>query len=87
MMDDSVLTIIKLYSHMRKRQKLFQQIFMKKKATCKTQNFYVLLAFLLITLALFIALSIFCYLIRYQSKQEHLLLFHVTNNELKETMY
>ena len=87
MMDDSVLTIIKLYSHMRKRQKLFQQIFMKKKAICKTQNFYVLLAFLLITLALFIALSIYCYLIRYQAKQEHLLLFHVTNNELKETMY
>ena len=30
--------------------------FNEKKATCKTQNFYILLAFLLITIALSIAL-------------------------------
>ena len=37
----------------------------ENKANCKTQNFYILLAFLLITIALLIALSIYCYLIKY----------------------
>ena len=41
--------------------------FNEKKATCKTQNFYILLAFLLITIALLIAVSIYCYLIKYQT--------------------
>ena len=40
----------------------------KKKVTCKMQIFYILLAFLLITIALLIAVSIFCYLIKYQAK-------------------
>ena len=34
----------------------------------KTQTFYILLAFLLITIALSIAVSIYCYLIRYRGK-------------------
>ena len=38
--------------------------FNEKKATCRTQNFYILLAFLLITIALLIAASIYCYLIK-----------------------
>ena len=59
----------------------------EKKAACKTQNFYILLAFLSITIALLIAVSIYCYLVRYRAKQKHLLPFHVTNNELKEIMY
>ena len=37
----------------------------EKKATCKTQNFYILLAFLLITIALLMAVSIYGYLIKY----------------------
>ena len=37
----------------------------ENKANCKTQNFYILLAVLLITIALLIALSIYCYLIKY----------------------
>ena len=53
--------------------------FNEKKATCKTQNFYILFAFLLITIALLIAASIYCYLIKYQAKQ--LLPFHFTNNK------
>ena len=48
----------------------------KKKVTCKMQSFYILLAFLLITIALLIAVSIYCYLIKYQRK--HLLPFHNT---------
>ena len=39
--------------------------FNEKKAICKTQNFYILLGLLLITIALLIAVSIYCYLIKY----------------------
>ena len=56
----------------------------EKKATCKTQN---LLASLLITIALSIAVSINCYLIKYQAEQKHLLPFINTNNELKQVLY
>ena len=59
----------------------------KEEVTCKTQNLYILLAFLLITIALLVAVSIYCYLIIYQAKQKFLLPFHVTNNKLKEVMY
>ena len=51
--------------------------FNENKATCKAQNFYILLAFLLITIALLIVVSIFCYLIKYQTKQKQLLPFHL----------
>ena len=61
--------------------------FNEKKATCKTQNDYILLAFLLITIAFSIAVSIYCYMIKYRAKQKHLLPCHFRNNELKEIMY
>ena len=57
------------------------------KAAWKTQSIYVLLVFLLIIMPLMIALSIYCYLIKYQSIQKHLLPFHVANNELKKIKY
>ena len=38
-------------------------------------NFYILLAVLLITTVLLIAVTIYCYLIKYQAKQKHLLQF------------
>ena len=66
------LCVMKLYSHTRKKQILM------KKAACKTQNFCILLALLLITIALLIALSIYCYRIKYQAKQKNLLPFHDT---------
>ena len=59
--------------------------FNEKKATCKTQNFYILLAFLLITLALSIAVSIYCNLIEDQAKQ--LLPVHCASNELREVLH
>ena len=40
----------------------------EKTAICKTQNFYILLAFWLITGALLIVVSIYCYLRKYQRK-------------------
>ena len=43
--------------------------FNEKKVTCKKQNIYILLAFLSITVALSIAVSIYCYLIKYNAKQ------------------
>ena len=36
------------------------------------------------TVALLVAVSIYCYLIKYQAKQKHLPPFHVTNCKLKE---
>ena len=50
--------------------------FDETKITCKTQNFYILLAFLLITIALLIGVSIYCYLIKYWAIQKHSLPFH-----------
>ena len=50
--------------------------FNEKKVTCKMHRFYVLLAFLLLTIALLIAVSIYYYLVKYQAK--NLLPFHDT---------
>ena len=58
-----------------------------KQIICETKSFYILLALLLITIALLIAVSIYCYLIKYEAKQKHLLPFCVINNELKEVLY
>ena len=50
--------------------------FNEKEVTCKTQSFYILLAYLSITIALSIVVSIYCYLIKYRAK--NLLPFHDT---------
>ena len=42
--------------------------FNEKNTTCKAQSFYILLTVLLITITLLIAVSIYCYLIKYQVK-------------------
>ena len=61
--------------------------FDQKKAISKTQNFYNLPVFVLITLSLLTAIGIYCYFIKYGAKQKHLLPFHFTNNKLKEIIY
>ena len=61
--------------------------FNEKKVTCKMQSFYILLAVLVITTALFITISIYCYLIKSWAKQKHLLPFHDTNHELKQRLF
>ena len=48
-----------------------------KNIICETKSFYILLALL-------IAVSIYCYVIKYETKQKHVLSFYVTNNELKK---
>ena len=47
-------------------------------------NFYIFLIFLLITIVLLIAVSIYYYLIKYRAKQKHLLPYHNNSNKLKE---
>ena len=64
-------------------QKLLQQILVKKKRiNCNTQKFYILLAFSLITMALLIGVSIYCYLLKCLVKQKHLSQLHIANNNL-----
>ena len=67
---DSVITCYKIIEE----TKPILTNFSEEKAICKTQNFYNLLAFLLITIALLIAFSIYCYLINYQAKRKYLFL-------------
>ena len=50
-----------------------------KKNPCKTQNLYILLQFLLITIALLIDVIDLLLSDKYQAKQKDLLPFHVTN--------
>ena len=44
----------------------------KKQKNFKMQKIYILLAFLLITIALLIVASIYCYVVRFRAKQKHL---------------
>ena len=58
-------------------------ILKEKKATCKMQQFYILLAFLLIA----IAAGSYCYLTKYLAQQKRSLQFHNSNNESKRVLY
>ena len=69
------------------KQRLFQQILMKRKQPLKHKIFIFFIEFLLITIALLITLSIYYYLIKYPAKQKHLLSFHIKNKELKKVLY
>ena len=51
--------------------------FNEKKAACKIQSFYILLGFLLIIIALLIAVSIYCYFIKYHG--EKIIYYHFTS--------
>ena len=50
-----------------------------KNIICETKIFYILLS-----ITLLIAISIYCYLIKYKAIQKHLSPLYITNNELKE---
>ena len=86
-MNDSAIICDEVTESYDEETKAIPTNFNDKKTACKTQNFYLLLAFLLITIALLIAVSMYCYLIKYQAKPKHLLPFHLTSNELKEIIY
>ena len=74
-MDDSAIMCNEVIEPYNKQTKTIPTNFNEKEAICKIQNFYILLAFLLIRIALLIAVSIYCYLIKYQAIQKHLLPF------------
>ena len=64
-MDDSVIIgdeVIKSYD---KEVKTISKNYNENRVTCKTQSFYILLVFLLITVVLLIAVSIYCHLMKY----------------------
>ena len=86
-MDNSAITCDEIIESNNEETKFIPTNFNEKKATCKMQNFYILLAFLLITMALLIAVSIYCYLIKCRAKQKHLLQFYNTNNEFRKVLY
>ena len=84
-MDDSVITCDEVIESYNIEIKTIPTNFIEKNITCKTQSFYILLTFLIITIILLIAVSIYCYLIKYRAKQKQLLPFHDT--ELKTNQY
>ena len=86
-MDDSAIACDQIIESHDEETEPTPTNFNEKKATYKTQNFYILPAFLSITIALLIFVSIYCYLIKYRATQKHLLPFHFTNNKLKEIMF
>ena len=79
-MNDSVIMCNEIIQSYKEETKTISANFNEKKGICKTQNFYILLAFLLIIIALLIVVSIYCYLMKYRAKQKHILPFHNTNN-------
>ena len=72
-MDDSAILCGEVIKSYYEEIKTIPTSFNKKNIICKIQSFYILLAFLLITITLFIAVSIYCYLIKYRATQKHLL--------------
>ena len=66
-MDDSAIMYDKVLESYNKETKTIPS-FNEKKAICKTQNFHILLAFLSNTITWLIAVSIYCYLIKYREK-------------------
>ena len=59
-MDDSVIMCDEIIEE----TKTFLTNLNEKKIDCKTQSLYILIAILLLTIALLISVSIYCYLIK-----------------------
>ena len=78
---DSVITCNEII----KKAKTIPTNFTENKVTWKRGYFYILLTFLLTTISLLIAVSIYCCFIKNRPKQRHLLQYHDTNNKFKET--
>ena len=81
-MDDSMIICDEVIHSYDEAIKTIPTNFNEKTVTCKTQSFYILLVFLLITIVLLIAVSINWYFIKYSGK--YLLPFHNANNKLNK---
>ena len=75
-MDDSTIICDQVISPYDEEIKTIATNF--NEVTCKTESFYILLAFLLIAIVFLIAASIYCYWKKYRGK--HLLPFHGIKN-------
>ena len=75
-MNDSAITCAEIIEPYHKERKSILTYFNKNKATCETQIFYILLAFLLVAIALLIAVNMYSYLIKYRAKQ--IFFYHFT---------
>ena len=71
--DDSAITCDEVVESYDEEIKTVPTNFNEKNITCKTQSFYILLAFLLITITWLIAVSTYCCLIKYEAKQHFIL--------------
>ena len=77
--DDSVITSDEIISV----KKHFPTNLNGKEVNCEMETIYILLAFLLITIALLTVASIYGYLMKHQPKQKRSLPYHDTSNKLK----
>ena len=75
-MNESEIMCDKVLESYDKETKTIPTNFNEKKAICKMQNFYILLAFLSTKIALLIAFSTYCYLIKI--KQYKNIYYHFT---------
>ena len=82
-MDNLAITCDKVTESYDKEKKTIPTNFNEMKPICKMPNFYILLGYLLVTMALSIVVSVYCCLIKYWAIQKHLLPFHVPNDKLK----
>ena len=80
-MDDSAIACDGVLESHDKETKTIPTNFNERK------EIYILLVFLLITIALLITVSIYFYLIKYRAKQKHLFPFHDKNDELNQALY
>ena len=81
--DDSVVTC----GEVRETTKTVSNNFNEKKSKLQNKKNLYLTCFFSITIALLIAVSIYCYLIKFKAKRNNLLPYHVTNNKLKKVLY
>ena len=66
MTDNSVITCDEIIEE---KSKTVTTSFNEEKGSCKTKNFSISLAFLVITIALLIAVSIYCYMIKHKANR------------------
>ena len=71
-MDDLAIMCDEIIESYHNETKTIPTNFNEEKTTWKRQNFNILPAFLLIAIALLIAISFYCDLIKYRTKQKHL---------------
>ena len=80
--DDSVITCDEIIED----TKSIPTNFNEKTIICEAKNLYILLTFLLITIALLTAVGISLCIVKYKAKQKHLLPCYITNKKLKKVL-